>query len=315
MSTLPRANGGRPISATPGTVLGVLSLLFWSTSIAFGRQLTEHVGIITASSTAFLLSGGVTCLYWSIRFRSPRPLLQHRPAYLWGCGGAFALYIVCLYTAVGSAANRQQVLEVGLINYLWPALMLLFSGPILGYQVRATLWPGVALAVGGAILAVSGVSGQNGFSWASWQQNGPAHFGPYLLALLGAVAWALYSNLSRRFGPQQGTGAVPVFVLGTGLLLFLLRGVVHEQPHWTPEALGFLVYVSLFPITLAYAFWDYAMRTGRVVLLASLSYFAPIASTLFSALILGLTPGVTLWMGCGFVVVGALICRHSVEER
>lgn len=311
MSTLYRRDEQAPSSATPGTVMGLLALLFWSTTIAIARQLTEQAGVVTAASTAFLLSGTVTCTYWSIRYRSPRPLLQHRPAYMWGCGVAFAVHITCLYSAVGSAVSREQVLEVGLINYLWPALMLLLSGPVLGHTIRVTLWPGIVLAVSGTVLAISQ---QNGLSYAAWQQNWAAHSRPYLLALVGAMAWALYSNLSRRFGPRQGIGAVPVFVLGTGLLLFLLRGAVHEQPQWTPQALGLLMYVSLCPITLAYAFWDYAMRTGTVVLLASASYLVPIASTLFSTLILGLTPGIALWIGCGFVVLGALICRRSVDE-
>lgn len=76
-----------------------------------------------------------------------------------------------------------------------------------------------------------------------------------------------------------------------------------------------LAYNVIFPVMLAYAFWDYAMRTGRIVLLASLSYLIPILSTGISALFLGLTPRAVLWLACALVIAGALVCKLSIGER
>jgi len=298
-------------TAVTGTVLGIFSLLFWSSTVAFGRRLTEDLGVWTATSTAFIVAGAVSCLFWSVRNRGPQHLVRHRPAYLWGAGGFFVLYIVCLYGAIGLAANRQQVLEVGILNYLWPALTLVLSVPMLGNRPRWTLWPGLLFAVSGGALALVQ---QGALSWETWQRNIVAHPLPYGLALLGAFAWALYSNLSRRYGPPCGVGAQPLFVLGAGLVLLVCRTFASEHSTWTTTACLMLAFTSIFTVTLAYAFWDYAMRTGRIVLLASLSYLIPVLSTALSAALLGIRPGAAVWIACVLVIAGALVCRASVLE-
>ena len=295
-----------------GTVLGVFSLLFWSSTVAFGRRLTEDLGVWTATSMAFVAAGVVSCLFWSVRYGGPRKLFRHRPAYLWASGGFFILYIVCLYGSIGLATNRQQVLEVGILNYLWPALTLVLSVPILGNRPRWTLWPGLLFAVGGGVLVLGR---QGALSLEIWQRNIMTYPVPYALALSGAFAWALYSNLSRRFGPSSGIGAQPLFVLGAGIILLVFRVFAQEQSSWTTSACLMLAFTSVFTVTLAYAFWDYAMRTGRIVLLASLSYLVPVLSTALSAVLLGIRPGAVVWAACVLVVAGALVCRASVVEE
>lgn len=294
-----------------GTVLGIFALLFWSSTVAFGRRLTEDLGVWTATSIAFIVAGLASCLFWSVRYRGLQKLYCQRPAYLWGSGGFFILYIVCLYGSIGLAGNRQQVLEVGILNYLWPALTLVLSVPILGNRPRWTLWPGLLFAVSGGVLVLAQ---QGALSWDTWQRNITAQPIPYVLALLGAFAWALYSNLSRRYGPPSGVGAQPLFVLGAGVILLLFRAFAREQPSWTPAACLMLAFTSVFTVTLAYAFWDYAMRTGKIVLLAALSYLIPVLSTALSAVLLGIKPGVVVWAACVLVVAGALVCRASVVE-
>jgi drug/metabolite transporter (DMT)-like permease len=295
-----------------GTLLGILAIVFWSTTIAFGRRLTEEIGVWTATSAAFMMGGTISCVFWSARYGTPRALLRHRPTYLLGSGGLFVAYIICLYGAIGLATNRQQVLEVGVLNYLWPASVLVLSVPLQGFKPRPGLWVGILLAITGAVLALAQ---QGDLSWASWQRNLVTAPLPYVLAVCGALAWALYSNLSRKFGPTDGVGAQPVFVLATAAVLLLLRSMVHENSRWTTETLLLLAYNSIFPVTLAYAFWDYAMRTGKIVLLASLSYLIPILSTGISAMFLRLTPGVTLWAACVLVIGGAVVCRLSLREH
>jgi hypothetical protein len=69
--------------------------------------------------------------------------------YLFGCGALFVSYEVALYLAVGLSVSDQQVLVVGLINYLWPALILLTAIPILRYRARPWLgWAWLVVATG-----------------------------------------------------------------------------------------------------------------------------------------------------------------------
>jgi len=302
-----------PRSSRPaGTAMGVAAILLWSTTIALSRSLAEEVGAVRAGACIYLLGGVLGCLYEaSIRRRFLRMLRLPAP-YLLGCGLLFVAYTACLYVAVGQAANRQQAIEVGIINYLWPGLTLLLAVPILHTKVRAAFPLGVVLALAGAALAPLRW-GEH--SWAVLLENLRTNPWPYGLALVAAVAWALYSTLSRRWGGEAEGGAVPLFVLATGAVLAAVHYALPEPVQWTPRAVGEILYMAALPTLLAYAFWDAAMRRGSVMLVAALSYVAPLLSTLISSAYLGVALGWNVWAACALVILGAFVCQRSVVKQ
>jgi drug/metabolite transporter (DMT)-like permease len=302
----------RTCHARLGTVLGVLAIGLWSTTIAFSRDLAEEVGAMRAGACIYLLGGAMGCLYEVLVRRRLTAMLRLPAPYLVGCGLLFIFYTACLYAAVGLAATRRQAIEVGIVNYLWPGLTLVFAVPILGTRVRGAFPVGVALGLAGAALA-SLRWGE--FSRAALLENLRTNPAPYALALAAAVAWGLYSTLSRRWAGRAEGGAVPLFVLATGAVLAAMHAVFPEPAAWTPRAAAEILYMALLPTLLAYAFWDVAMRRGNVTLVASLSYLAPLVSTVVSALYLGVVPGATLWIGCVLVVAGAAVCERSVVRQ
>lgn len=296
-------------SVRRNTILGLVAILFWSTTIAFSRSLTEQLGTFTAAAVIYILAGLFGILFESLQPGGLRQLARVPSAFLLVCGGLFVLYITALYLAVGFAATRIQVIAVGLINYLWPALSLVFSIPLLRRRAGPLLPVGIGLALAGTWLATtSGTS----FDTAELLQD-PRALVPYGLAFIAAVSWALYSNLSRRLGEGSESGAVPLFLLASGLLLGLIRLFVPESPHWTPAAAAQLAYMALFPGMLAYILWDIAIRKGEIILVASLSYLTPLLSTLVSALVLDIQPGAVVWLAAGLIIAGALVCRKSVS--
>jgi drug/metabolite transporter (DMT)-like permease len=291
------------------TLLGIFALIFWGSTIAFSRSLTEKLGTLTSASYIFLLAGGFSCTYLIISRRLQRIVRLSR-AYLFGCGTLFVVYMASLYLAIGTATNRLRVLEVGLVNYLWPSLILVMMIPILGRKARFTLIPGCLLGFGGVLLA----SGQFGESWNVFFENLTSNWSPYALALVAAVCWALYSNLARRWAREAESGAVPLFLLASGLALMGLRILFPERTEWTIQPMLELAYMVVFSSILAYTFWDVAMRRGNVTLVASLSYLTPLLSIVIGSLYLGVGIGWNLWAGCLLVIVGSVTCRLSVEE-
>jgi drug/metabolite transporter (DMT)-like permease len=210
--------------------------------------------------------------------------------------------------AVGLARTREQLLEIALVNYLWPALTVVTSLPLL--KQRATWWlaPGTALALSGVFLVMAP---EGRVSWRSFLEHAQSNPAAYALALTAAVTWALYSNLTRRFSTPEKGGAVELFIPVSGLTLLALRMVIPESGTWTTRA-G-LEAGALAGITaIAYVLWDLAMRRGDVILVAACSYFTPLLSTGVSCLYLGVLPGRTLWIGCGLLVGGSLVTWRSV---
>lgn len=293
------------------TILGVLAIVFWGTTVAFSRGLTENLGILTAACAIYLGGGVAGCVLLVSRGGGWRRIASVTPRYWLVCGGSFVANNLCFHFGVGLAHGRPGIIAVGLVNYLWISLTLLMSIPILGNRPRWGLLPGIAMAGSGVALAMA----SNGpFLWNDFAINTFDNAWPCLLAFLGACAWAVYSNFNRRWEAESGGGPTPVFLLAAGLLFFLLRLRVHENTVWTPSVVLGLAGVIVFPTLLAYLFWDAAMRRGNMVLVVSASYLTPILSTICSCAYCGILPGPTLWLACVLVVAGAALCRRSIVD-
>jgi drug/metabolite transporter (DMT)-like permease len=293
------------------TVSGLGAILLWSATFAFARSLSEQVGPLTAAAAAYLLGGcfSLLRLWW---LKSPiSHFRQVSRRYLFGCGGLFVVYTTTIYLAVGLAQNREQVLEIALINYLWPALTILLSLPLLKQQATRWLLPGTALALVGVCLVMTQGAHLSWFSfWEHLQNNSAA----YILALVAAVTWALYSNLTRRWSAPGSGGAVELFMLATGLVLLALRLLTTEPAGWSLPAVGELLSLAAIT-TLAYILWDVAMRKGNLLLVAVGSYFTPLLSTLVSCAYLQVAPSPKLWAGSALLVAGSLLSWFSVSAR
>ncbi len=293
------------------TLPGVVAILLWSSSVAFSRGVAEKLGALDAGAATSLLGGGLGLVYLAAT-GSLRALLRQPRGYLLSGSLLITLYLVCLYLAVGMAATHQQVVEVGLINYLWPGLTLLLSVPMLRRRARIWLLPGVLIAFAGVVIATLH-AGQTG--WAEVAANVRGNAPIYLLALTAAVTWAVYSNLIRRWADAAPVSGIPLFIFVAGLVMMLLRLAYPAAPiHWTPAAALELLYLSLGPTLLGYLLWDAGVRRGRLTLLASLSNLTPLFSTLISSLYLGVALGPSIWVALACIIAGALLCNYAIPE-
>ncbi len=293
------------------TAGGLAAIVLWSATFAVARRLSEQAGPLTAGACVYLL-GGV--FYWLWVVRSGTPLRRLRvlpPRYVYGCGSLFVLYTVVVYLALGSAADHQQVLEIGLVNYLWPVATILLSLVLLHERASVLLVPGTILALAGEFLVITQGAP---VSWRSFADHLQVNPGPYALALVAAVSWALYSTLARRWSRPGADQAVALFIPATGLALLLLRFATRESSTWTLRAAGETVVLATTTV-LAYAFWDAAMRKGNLPLVVACSYFTPLLSTLVSCAYLRVVPTARLWLGCLVLVTGSLLTWLSVSRR
>nr|WP_320191634.1 aromatic amino acid DMT transporter YddG [uncultured Desulfobacter sp.] len=299
-------------AAFAATIGGLFAILLWSFTIAFTRSISEHLGPVYGAGYVYLISA-VFGLINVLRSSKQRRKLTNLPQrYLWGCGSLFVGYMLFLFLAVGLAENRSQSLEIGLINYLWPALILVFSVPILKNKASWLLLPGTGLALFGVFLVVTGGGGH---TWHTIFNNLSANPMAYLLALFAALSWGLYSNLTRKWvGPDQAGGAVPFFLAATAVALFFMNFFVNEPRNWSLQVAGEVAALA-FVTLMAYSLWDNAMRKGNTIFLAASSYMTPLLSTIVSCIYLCVAPTPSLWIGCGLLIAGSLISWVSVTKE
>ncbi len=293
------------------TLCGIGAILMWSTTIGFARSLLEKVGPLTAGASVFLLAGIISAGRLLASREKIRRVRRLRRAYLLGCGGLFVFYQFALFKAIGLARDNGQVLEVGLLNYLWPALIILFSLVVLNKKARFFLLPGTLLALAGVFLVLTQDSPVNLAALSNNLGGNPA---AYLLVLSAAVSWALYSNLTRRWAGGEDAGGVDLFLPATGLVLLLLCIIWPEGRSWDCWAVAEAVFLGVV-MWAAYCLWDVAMRRTKVTFVAACAYFTPLFSTVISCLKLGVSPGPTLWFGCLLIIAGSWLSSVSVSDR
>ncbi len=292
------------------TFYGFLAILLWSTNVAFARSLAEKLGVFTSGMLTFLLGGLLSLIVVFVSQRSLVIINKASPKYLLGCGLLFLVNTISLQVGTGLAETHTQVLIVVVLNYLWTVLSLVFSIWILGKKARWFLWLGFAFAIAGMWLALS----QGEHLKISEIFTSGRTILVYVLAIMAAITWGLYSNFSRKWAGEQSSGAVPLFLLGSGLVMVVLRAFIPEQTIVTTVSILELGYMVIFPTILAYVFWDAAMRKGKMVLVISFSYLIPVLSTLISSIKLGISFNPSIFIAAGLTMAGAIICRLAIKD-
>ncbi|GKW06572.1 aromatic amino acid DMT transporter YddG [Pectobacterium carotovorum] len=285
------------------TLTGLLAILLWSTSVGLIRSLTEALGPI--GGAAMIYSTSTLCLlaFYGL------PRIKTLPRiYLFAGGAMFVCYEIFLSLSIGLADSRMQAIEIGMINYLWPSLTILFSLFINQQKSRFLLWPGLALALGGIVWIMKGES-----DWTPellWN-NVLANPLAYSLAFSAALTWALYCNITKRYG--QGKSGVSLFFLITALILWTQYSFSGESAIslTLPSSLQLLFMGA--STALAYSAWNAGIQHGNLTLLATASYFTPVLSTLLAALWLNITPAMSFWQGVAMVTAGSLLCWYATR--
>lgn len=290
-----------PIKAT---LPGLAAILLWSTAIGLLRSLSEQFGALGSPALIYSLSAVLLCLTQGVAKLHTLPR-----RYLLAGGVLFVSYEISLALSIGLAHSRAQSLELGMINYLWPCLTVALATVLNGQRAAWWLWPGLLLALSGVAWVLHGDSCWSpGQLWSNIRENPPA----YGLAFFAAIAWALYCNVTKRWG--DGKNATSLFFIATALVLWG-QYIASNAPslHFTLPSLLQLLFMSI-STALAYTAWNYGIQHGNMTLLAVASYFTPLLSALLASLWLGLTPGLAFWQGMIMVVIGSLLCWMAIRN-
>lgn len=215
----------------------------------------------------------------------------------------FVSYEMCFVLALGLAKDRQQAIELGMVNYLWPSFTIALA--VLFNRQRFTLLLGIGL-----LLAFAGliwvISGDQPISVAAIADNISSNPLSYLLAFIGAVLWAFYSNVTKRI--SGGHNGMVLFFLLTAIGLWILFAFEpNKQFNISWHSITLLLVASLATGG-ANALWTLAVIRGNVALLGTLSYFTPVISTAFSSILLSTALTLGFWQGVVMVTLGSIIC-------
>lgn len=288
-------------SVSRATAIGFISIVLWGmlallTSLTNGNIPPFQMLAMTFAFAFLLMLGnwlrqGKTGLEYT-----RQPIL----AWLLGVGGLFG-YHSFYFLAMAHA----PVVEVSLIAYLWPLLIVLFSALLPGEHLSKFHLLGAVLALIGCWVLISG--GSKGFS--------SDYLMGYLAAMACALIWSTYSVASRLV-KQVPTDAVGWFC-GVTALLGLICHLFLETTVWPANWIEWLIVIGLGlgPLGLAFFTWDYGVKHGNLQLLGVLSYAAPLISVVMLILAGKAEPTLTVLFACLAIVGGAFIAGQSKKPR
>jgi drug/metabolite transporter (DMT)-like permease len=281
------------------TLFGFSAIGLWA---ALAVLTTAAAGIppFQLLALTFSLAGGLGCA-WLLRPGGAGIAALRQPA------GAAVLTIAALagYHALYFIAfNHAPAVEVNLVNYLWPLLIVVFAGLLPGVRVYARQWLGTLLGLAGAALVVT-----RGQSFAMQ----PKYIAGYLAALGAAFTWSAYSVLNRRFGAVSSSA-----MAGSCLAVGVLGAVIHLTGEtWvtpTPGQWAAILAMATGPVGTAFWCWDRGTKHGDIVVLGMASYAAPLLSTGL-LLIFGRTrPHWTQAAALGLLLFGAFLSARRGSD-
>jgi drug/metabolite transporter (DMT)-like permease len=285
------------MTARTATLIGLTAILLWSL-LSVLTVATGKIPAFQLAAMTFAIGAAVGSLSWIGRSGAIKALRQPLLVWVVGVGGLFgyhALYFLALRFAPPA--------EAGLLNYLWPLLIVLFSSLLPGERLAPHHIIGALLGLAGTVLLLAGNS-HHGFT--------PGEVPGLVAAFVAAFVWAAYSVMSRRL-KSVPTDAVAGFCLVTALLSTVAHKMV-ETTAWpeTPAQWLAVAALGVGPVGVAFYVWDIGMKRGDIRVLGAASYATPLLSTGFLILAGFAAPSPSLLIAALLIAGGGLIAAKDM---
>ncbi|MDD9878609.1 MAG: DMT family transporter [Magnetovibrio sp.] len=281
------------------TLIGGTAVLMWGL-LALLTTLTGRVPPFLLAALAFGTATALIAAKWLIR-RENVSAHMRQPMGAWAVGvvGLFGYHFFYFM-----ALRNAPPVEAGLIAYMWPLLIVLFSALLPGERLRWFHLAGAVAGLAGATLLITGGKGLGGFD--------PEYTLGYVMAVCCALTWSTYSVVNRRFGAVP-TDTVGGFCAVTAILAAFCH-LAFETTIWPADTGEWLAVLGLglLPVGLAFFAWDYGTKHGDIKVLGAFAYAAPLLSTI---ILIAFGKGEATWAvgaGCVLIVGGAVLAAKEM---
>lgn len=287
------------------TLIGLIAVLLWSSIVGLIRSVSESLG--ATGGAAMMYSVASVFLLISIGF--PKISEFPRRYLIWG-SLLFVSYELCLALSIGYSNTNRQAIEVGMVNYLWPALTMVAAILFNNQKSNWLVIPGFVIAILGICWVLGGEQGLDLKSMLENIKDNPLSYG---LAFIGALIWAAYCTVTARIA--KGKNGVTLFFMLTALVLWVKYLVIGGAPMvFNLHAIIYLV-LAAAAMGFGYAAWNVGILHGNVTILAGASYFIPVFSAALAAIVLQTPLSMSFWQGAAMVCIGSVLCWLATRQK
>ncbi|MEH6403548.1 MAG: EamA family transporter [Sneathiella sp.] len=287
------ASSAFSLSKKTANLSGLAAILLWAT-LALFTVYTGKIPPFQLTAMTFFVAFSLAVLKWIIAGDTIRDFIR-LPVKLWALGvcGLFGYHFFYFM-----ALKNAPAAEAGLIAYLWPLLIVLFSAFLPGEKLRWFHAAGAMISLIGAGLLITKGEALN--LSEEYSQG-------YAAAFMCAFIWSGYSVLSRKFS-EVSTNVIGSFC-GVTAILALICHLAFEQ---TVVPTSFITWAAVAglgigPVGAAFFLWDIGVKKGDIQGLGVLSYLSPLLSTLLLVAFGTTALSWSLGIGCVLITLGAIL--------
>lgn len=287
------------------TLIGLIAILLWSSIVGLIRGVSENLGATGGAAMMYTVASALLML--TVGF----PRIREFPrSYLFWGSALFVSYELCLSLSIGYANSSRQAIEVGMVNYLWPAFTILSAIAFNRQQSNLLIVPGFLIAVLGICWVLGGDQGLDVRGMAGNIRDNPLSYG---LAFTGAVIWAAYCTVTTRIA--SGKNGITLFFMLTAIALWAKYLASAEGSMvFSYHAVTYLA-LAAAAMGFGYAAWNVGILHGNVTILAGASYFIPVFSAALAATLLHTPLPVSFWQGASLVCAGSILCWFATRGK
>jgi drug/metabolite transporter (DMT)-like permease len=296
-----------------GILMGILAILFWSFGGSFVYLGAREAGTWPFVTVSMLVGGTIQMIFRRAVHGELRTAI-FLPGRLWLITVfCFVVYGLVFPWAMVTSTPRQ-VYGVNLINYLWPILTVFFSvWWVPGVRLTRKMVIALVLAVGGLCFANKEQIHDLFFSESERGISLFRHFLPYLLALMAAVSWGVYSSLLarwREWARNYATSPIGFILIG------LIAGIVMIWTNSVPARISsfgmvMTILYGIGPLAAGYMLWEAALGKAKVQTLSLLGAATPVLSVFLLCIFLRTVPGPELIVAAFLVSGGVVLSMRS----
>jgi drug/metabolite transporter (DMT)-like permease len=179
--------------------------------------------------------------------------------------------------------------EVVILVYTYPLLMLIFARLFFKEKISFKSIGFILIGFLGVYLLITKGSITNfTFNWG------------VILALLTSISWGLYSIIIKNKKLDVEIAMFLYLFFGTIFLLFLSPFFKIDFKFSVDVILGIL-YIAIIPVTLAFVFWNKALRVTKTTICSGIILLTPLISVILNILFLG--ENLVLIQLLGFLII------------
>jgi len=294
----------RPAARFSTVDLWVIFLVsVWGVNYVLLKAATSEMAALGFNGLRFTLGTLIMIVVW--RLAEPQARIRRRdlPKLLaLGIVGNTGYQLFFIFAIRYTTASN-----VALMVATGPIWIALLSWALRLDRLTPRAWLGIALSFAGLFTIIN--AGSNGVT------IGGDTLGGDLMAVGGAIAWAVYTVLSRPLLARYSSITYTTWTMAAGAPVVLLAGVPDllqtnfaaiSWPTW-----GTLVFSATLAISLGYVIWNAGVHRIGQARTATYGNLSPIIALVISAVFLAEPLPLLKVLGAGIVLAGVTLTRRG----